>query len=271
MPIEAPVTLRSEQVAGRRPRAHPAARGRGARRQHHGRRQGRRPDLQGGLGRARRHGEPFRPPLLETRDRRPRRRRRRLTPAGIRVIEAFGRLEAEMSRVRRGARAAACRQRRLPFNLVSGFLMRTSARNALRGTVSAIRSDALTAEVAVAMSRRRRPSTRSSRSESLRELGLVVGREAIVLIKASFVLIAPGDRHRSLSAAIACAALSSAATSRPSTPKCVLDIGGGRTLAATITAHSADELGLAPGRPACALSTPPTSSSPSTDQSETDS
>ena len=33
----------------------------------------------------------------------------------------------------------------------------------------------------------------------------------------------------------------------------VLDIGGGKSLTATITAHSATALGLAPGKPACAL------------------
>ena len=33
----------------------------------------------------------------------------------------------------------------------------------------------------------------------------------------------------------------------------VLDIGGGKTLAATITAHSAKSLGLKPGKAACAL------------------
>jgi molybdate transport system regulatory protein len=33
----------------------------------------------------------------------------------------------------------------------------------------------------------------------------------------------------------------------------VLDIGGGKTLVATISAHSASSLGIGPGNPACAL------------------
>jgi molybdate transport system regulatory protein len=33
----------------------------------------------------------------------------------------------------------------------------------------------------------------------------------------------------------------------------VLDIGANKTLAATVTAHSANALGIAPGEPACAL------------------
>jgi molybdate transport system regulatory protein len=39
----------------------------------------------------------------------------------------------------------------------------------------------------------------------------------------------------------------------PVSAEVVLDIGGGKTLAATITAASAKTLGLAPGQPACAL------------------
>lgn len=39
----------------------------------------------------------------------------------------------------------------------------------------------------------------------------------------------------------------------PVSAEVVLDIGGGKTLAATITAYSADALGLAPGKPAYAL------------------
>ena len=71
--------------------------------------------------------------------------------------------------------------------------MRTSARNALRGTITASMSDELSAEVAVAVSDDTTIYALVT-SESVRELGLCVGREAIVLIKAPFVMIAPGRR-----------------------------------------------------------------------------
>jgi molybdate transport system regulatory protein len=78
-----------------------------------------------------------------------------------------------------------------PLNLVSGFFMRTSARNALRGKISAIQSDTLNAEVAVTVSSDTTIYALVT-NQSVRELGLCIGRDAIVLIKASFVMIAPG-------------------------------------------------------------------------------
>src|ERR1700712_74031 len=64
----------------------------------------------------------------------------KLTPAGLRVIEAFGRLEAEMSRVVRMLEPDLAGSGISPFDLVSGFMMRTSARNVLRGTITQIHS-----------------------------------------------------------------------------------------------------------------------------------
>ena len=55
-----------------------------------------------------------------------------LTPTGIKVIEAFARMEAEMARVVRALEPELAGSDVNPLNLMSGFLMRTSARNALR-------------------------------------------------------------------------------------------------------------------------------------------
>src|SRR3981189_2923167 len=67
-------------------------------------------------------------PLLETRTGGRAGGGAHLTPIGLRVIEAFGRLEAEMARVFRALEPALAGSGITPFNLVSGFLMRTSAR-----------------------------------------------------------------------------------------------------------------------------------------------
>src|SRR6185437_9657756 len=61
-----------------------------------------------------------------------------LTPTGVRVIEAFHRLEAEMARVLRALEPDLAGTGISPLDLVSGFLMKTSARNALRGTINGI-------------------------------------------------------------------------------------------------------------------------------------
>jgi molybdate transport system regulatory protein len=175
-----------------------------------------------------------------------------LTPTGLRVIEAYHRLEAEMARVLRAIEPDLAGTGVSPLNLMSGLLMRTSARNALRGTITAVDVDVLTADVAVTVS----DSTTIHAivtNESLRELGLCVGRQAVLLIKAPFVVIAPGTSPPRVSARNCIAGtVKHCETSRVGA-EVVLDIGGGKTLAATITAHSAKDLGLVPGKPACAL------------------
>ncbi|MEP9379445.1 TOBE domain-containing protein [Aquabacter sp. CN5-332] len=194
----------------------------------------------------------FGQPLLETRAGGKAGGGARLTPTGMRVISAFGRLEAEMARVVRAIEPELAGTGISPINLVSGFLMKTSARNALRGTITGIASDALTAEVAVKVSDDTVIHALVT-NQSVRELGLVEGREAVVLVKAPFVVIAPGDIPPRVSVRNCLRGTIQRVETGTINAEVVLDIGGGKTLAATITAHSAEALGLAPGKSAFAL------------------
>lgn len=191
-------------------------------------------------------------PLLETRTGGAKGGGAVLTPTGIRVIEAFGRMEAEMARVFRALEPDLAGSGITPLNLVSGFFMRTSARNALRGTITAIQSDTLSAEVAVAVSDDTTIYALLT-SESVCSLGLCVGREAIVLIKAPFVLIAPGAVAPLVSARNCVRGTVRRTDISAVNAEIVLDIGNDKTLAASITARSATDLKLSPGDPACAL------------------
>jgi molybdate transport system regulatory protein len=175
-----------------------------------------------------------------------------LTPTGLRVIEAFHRLEAEIARVVRALEPELAGTGISPLNLMSGFLMKTSARNTLRGTVAAIVSDAITAEVAVTVSDNTTIYALIT-ADSMRDLGLCVGREVVVLIKASFVIIVPGEIPPAISARNCVRGTITRCETGAINAEVVLDIGGGKTLAATITSHSAEKLGLEPGKPACAL------------------
>ena len=175
-----------------------------------------------------------------------------LTQTGLRVIEAYHRMEAEMARVMRALEPDLAGTGVTPLNLISGLLMKTSARNALRGTVAEITSDDLAAEIAIAVS----PETvirALVTAGSLRDLGLVVGRGVIVLIKASFVLIAPGSRPPAVSARNCIAGVVSRCEANAVNAEVTLDIGGGKSLTASITARSARDLGLGAGQPACAI------------------
>jgi molybdate transport system regulatory protein len=175
-----------------------------------------------------------------------------LTPTGIRVIQAFHRMEAEMARVLRALEPELAGTGISPLNLVSGLLMKTSARNALRGTVTGIQSDAITAEVAVSVSADTTIHALVTK-ESLRELGLCVGREAVLLVKAPFVVIAPGEQAPKVSVRNCVRGTIRRCEATAVNAEVVLDIGDGKSLAATVTAHSVKALGLEPGRPACAL------------------
>ncbi len=175
-----------------------------------------------------------------------------LTAAGLKVIEAFGRLEGEMARVMRALEPDLAGSGISPLNLVSGFLMRTSARNALRGRITRILAAELNAEVAVAVSDDTTIHALVT-IESVRELGLCVGREALVLIKAPFVMIAPGLDLPAVSARNRLRGVIRRCEVSTVNAEVVLDIGGSKTLAASITAHSATTLNLSPGKPACAF------------------
>jgi molybdate transport system regulatory protein len=175
-----------------------------------------------------------------------------LTPFGRRVIEAFRRMEAEMARALRSIEPDLAEEGVSPLDLVTGLLMKTSARNALRGTVTEIAGDALSAEVAVAVA----PQTTIYAlvtHTSLEELGLFVGRNVTLLVKAPFVAIATGRTPPKTSARNCIAGKVSRCDAAGVSAEIVLDIGGGKTIASTITAQSAKALALAPGKPAYAL------------------
>lgn len=191
-------------------------------------------------------------PLLETRTGGKAGGGAALTPTGVRVIEAFGRLEAEMARVFRSLEPDLAGSGISPVNLVSGFFMKTSARNALRGTITAINADTLSAEVAVAVSAGTTIHALLT-AESVRSLGLVVGRDAIVLIKAPFVLISPGGEPPLVSARNCVRGKVARSDVSAVNAEIVLDIGDGKTLAASVTARSAADLKLSPGDAACAV------------------
>ena len=89
-----------------------------------------------------------------------------------------------------------------------------------------------------------------------------------MLIKASFVLIAPGDRHRRLGPQLRARHRQALRDLRRQC-RVVLDIGGDKSLAATITAHSAKALASRPASRPTRCSTPRTSSSPSIENGRT--
>lgn len=129
--------------------------------------------------------------------------------------------------------------------------MRTSARNALRGKVSAVTDGAVSAEVTLDIGEGVRIVAIVTR-QSLDDLGLKPGVPAIALIKSSFVLLAKGE-NLVTSARNQIAGTVARREDGAVNTEVAVAIGGGKTLTAVITLESADTLDLKVGDPVTTL------------------
>jgi molybdate transport system regulatory protein len=175
-----------------------------------------------------------------------------LTPAGRAVLAAFHRVEGQLGevvqRLEQGLAEAA-------VDDVGGLFwslgMQTSARNALRGTITRITDGAVNTEVSLAVAEGVEIVAVVTR-ESVRALRLSVGRSAVALIKSSFVVLAKGEglvtSARNQIKGVVAARLDGAVSS-----EITLAIAEGKTLTATITRDSAEAMGLAEGTAVTAL------------------
>jgi molybdate transport system regulatory protein len=175
-----------------------------------------------------------------------------VTAHGDAVIEAFHAIEAELERALAGLeRRLEASEPRSPLALMWRLSMRTSARNALRGVVERIEMGQVNAEVILAM-----PGGQSLVAvitrESVADLDLAPGREAIALVKSSFVILAAADGIRTSARNV----LKGRVIHRDDgaiNSEISLELAPGKTLTATITRQSADALGLTVGAMAQAL------------------
>ena len=173
----------------------------------------------------------------------------RLTPRGVAVIDAFRRVQVEMDAAL--AKLDAAFGGGLGSDVFWSLGMKTSARNALRGTVSDITPGAVSCEVTLAIGEGVSITAILTR-RSIEDLGLEVGKPAIALIKASFVVLAKGENLRT-SARNQLAGRVAAREDGAVNSEIALDIGGGKTLVATVTLDSARALQLAEGDAVTAL------------------
>jgi molybdate transport system regulatory protein len=174
-----------------------------------------------------------------------------LTDAGRAVIAAFHRVEAELAEVMGRLEQSLAGGGEDVGRLFWSLGMQTSARNALRGTVTRITDGAVNAEVTLAVAGGVEIVAIVTR-ESVTALRLAVGRPAIALIKSSFVVLAKGEglvtSARNQIPGVVTARLDGAVSS-----EITLAIAEGKTLTATITRESAETMGLVEGAVLTAL------------------
>ncbi|MDB5444302.1 MAG: Molybdenum-dependent transcriptional regulator [Phenylobacterium sp.] len=173
----------------------------------------------------------------------------RVTQRGHEVVSAFRRVQSEidaaLAKLEAGLSGQAAR------DLFWSLGMRTSARNALRGLISHITDGAVSSEVSLAVADGVEITAILTR-RSVEDLGLAVGAPAIALIKSSFVILAKGENLRT-SARNQIPGRVAAREDGVVNSEISLDIGGGKTLVATITLESAQALEIAVGDPITAL------------------
>ena len=137
-------------------------------------------------------------------------------------------------------------------NLFWSLGMKTSARNALRGVIEVVHPGAVNAEVILRVAENVKIVAVITR-DSVEELGLAPGREAIALIKASFVILAPAGERLRTSARNAFEGVVVRHEVGAVNDEVVLELQPGKTITATLTRESAEELGLKVGERAQAL------------------
>lgn len=175
----------------------------------------------------------------------------RLTDRARGLIATFRALEAEHRKfmenlARAGVNASG------DLDLMRRFMLKTSARNKLMGTVMEIRAGAVNDEVLLRIAGGQVITATITR-ESTQELELAPGKEALALVKASSVIVgAPGAGLR-LSARNQLPGTITAVRTGAVNSEILIGLEGGATLAAIVTNESAQELDLREGAQAVAV------------------
>jgi molybdate transport system regulatory protein len=175
-----------------------------------------------------------------------------LTEDGRRLIAAFRRLQDDVARSFSRIGADLGGSGLTAADMIWSIHMRTSARNALRGTVSEIIDGAVNAEVKVEVADGVVLAAIITR-ESVKDLELAVGKPVTALIKAPFVILTEADGARKTSVRNRIEGTVSRIDEGAVNAEVSLDIGGGKTLTSIITMEALADLGLEAGTPAAAL------------------
>ncbi|MBD8656404.1 TOBE domain-containing protein [Oxalobacteraceae sp. CFBP 13730] len=175
----------------------------------------------------------------------------RLTARGAQLVENFTMIEQLhqdfLERLNRQSEGVAD-----DAALFSRFRMRTSARNQFFGTVTRVAPGAVNDEVELAIAGGQKIVAIVTR-ESADNLALAPGRQVFALIKSSSVIVMTAGEGMRLSARNQLTGTVARLTRGAVNAEVVIALGGGGTVAATVTNESVDTLGLAEGLAATAV------------------
>jgi molybdate transport system regulatory protein len=173
-----------------------------------------------------------------------------LTSHGRRVVGAYRRLEQEREQVLKKL-AQVMDDFDEYYHLIRRFDMKTSARNQFLGNVKSIKLGAINAEVVLDIGGGDSLAAVIT-NDSVNHLGLKVGAEAYALIKAPWVIVTTSDgfktsaRNEMHGTVVRC-------DEGAINAEIIIELAGGKTVAAVVTNDSVKSLGLKTGVKACAL------------------
>ena len=130
--------------------------------------------------------------------------------------------------------------------------MQVSARNVFKGTVTAVQSGTVNAEVELSLGGDDRLVAVIT-MESLRNLGIAVGSEAVALVKAPWVMLMTDAGALRLSARNTLSGTVKSVSDGAVNAEVTLSLPGGSELMAVVTREAVAELGLKAGVPATAI------------------
>lgn len=136
--------------------------------------------------------------------------------------------------------------------LSGGFKIKTSARNALKGTVETVIDGIVNSEIILRLESGAAVCAIVT-IESARLLDLVPGKAAYALFKSAWVILTLADEKITTSARNRLCGLVSRIEKGAVNTEVVLALGNDNTLAAAITNESQNLLKFSVGSPACAL------------------
>ena len=173
-----------------------------------------------------------------------------LTEEGHRLITAFRRLEAKLSRISQAIAEDGLDSH--PDLLFWSVAMKTSARNAFRCQVTEVKRAPVNVEVVLRLSESNNIVAVIT-NDSADELGIIPGRDAMALVKSSFVMLAPADQMPRVSTRNRIIGTVVERIDGGVNSEIILDIGDGKTLTSVVTKDSVDAMPIAIGDRVCAF------------------
>jgi molybdate transport system regulatory protein len=130
--------------------------------------------------------------------------------------------------------------------------MKVSARNVFKGTISQVQAGAVNAEISLKL-----PGGNQLVAvvtmESVKSLGLAVGKEAVALVKAPWVMLMTDSGDIRLSARNCLEGKVTSVTDGAVNAEVVIQLDGGAEVYSIVTRDAVTELGLKPGVSATAV------------------